>query len=96
MLVRFLNSYTLICRDPIDRACSSYGDSYFLTTVDDFSRCLWIYLLYNQLKVETMFLCFVALIWWIDNLVKQSNGLSDNDTEIELFASLLFGQWYAF
>lgn len=41
---------------------SSCGASYFLTIVDDFSRSVWVFLLFNKLEVETMFLNFVALI----------------------------------
>lgn len=41
---------------------SSCGASYFLTIVDDFSRSVWVYLLYNKMEVEIMFLNFVALI----------------------------------
>lgn len=41
---------------------STCGSHYFLTIVDDFSRCVWTYLLRNKTEVEYMFLNFVALV----------------------------------
>lgn len=64
------------------RTRSSCGAYYFLTIVDDYSRAVWVYLLFNKLEVEFSFMNFVALVErQFDQKIKRV--LSDNGTEFK-------------
>ena len=41
---------------------SSCGATYFLTLVDDYSRAVWVYLLFDKTEVYKMFSSFFSMI----------------------------------
>jgi len=49
----------LCCPLPV---VSFYGYTYFLTFIDDFSRCTWVYFLKLKSEVFNMFLAFKAFV----------------------------------
>ena len=59
---------------------SSCGATYLLTVVDDYSRAVWVYLLFDKIEVYRMFNSFFAMI---DRQfgAKFKIVLSDNGTE---------------
>ena len=58
----------------------SFGASYFLTLVDDYSRAVWVYLLFDKTEVIKMFRFFFSMIErQFDAKVKVVH--SDNGTE---------------
>ena len=73
--------------DPLPSASFS-GFKYFLTFIDDYSRCTWVYFLKLKSKVFNMFLAYKALV------AKQSGHQiiklrSDNGGEMMLTTSSL-------
>ena len=59
---------------------SSFGATYFLTLVDDYSRVVWVYLLFDKIEVHKMFSSFFSMIErQFDAKVKVVR--SDNGTE---------------
>ena len=41
---------------------SSYVATYFITLVDDYSRTVWVYLLFDKIEVYKMFTSFFSMI----------------------------------
>nr|GMC80250.1 Retrovirus-related Pol polyprotein from transposon TNT 1-94 [Ipomoea batatas] len=71
---------------------SSCGARYFFTTIDDYSRAVWIYLLIDKTEVLKMFLSFVAMI---DRQFSQSIKVvqSDNGAEFKCLRAFFFCYW---
>ncbi|XP_056697354.1 uncharacterized protein [Spinacia oleracea] len=71
------------------KTISSCGAKYFLTIVDDFSRGVWVYLISNKTKVESIFLNFIAMIKRQFNKVLKVVR-SDNGTEFNFLQGYFF------
>ena len=64
---------------------SSFGATYFLTLLDDYSRAMWVFLLFDKTEVNKMFGSFFAMInGQFDAKVKVV--CSDNGTEFKCVA----------
>ncbi|XP_074297465.1 uncharacterized protein LOC141628191 [Silene latifolia] len=68
------------------RTPSSCGAKYFLTIVDDYSRAVWVYLLFDKTEVTSMFKNFLAMVdTQFSKRVKTVR--SDNGTEFNAIAN---------
>ena len=58
---RAVSPFTLVHSNP-SRVVSVLGFQYFVTFIDDYSRCTWLYLMKNHSKLFTIFESFCAEI----------------------------------